>query len=418
MGTLAGTQKDTVAALNADFFSLHSGNKGFSIGIEVTDGSLLQSPINPGTMASVSYLDKTLAMSYLDFHIMVVAPNWNYNEVRHLNKHTSYYGDILMYTSEFNGGYSPAPGGEVLEVVVENGAIKEFRRNLPPVKIPENGCVLVVSEGVNMFFANNFNVGDPVKFDYYVTPDITKSEMALGGGAMLVSEGKVITNFSHVVSGYNPRSAIGMSSDGKTLYLVAVDGRQSQSRGMTMSELANLMKEIGCYNAVNLDGGGSTNMVASTVWNKELSTANSPTENRKVINAIGISYDSGNNPPDSIILKPDKNTVFIGDKVQLSATLCDKNLRPVSGNVTYYSEYGTISGNVFVPSKGGDAAVYGQSGDALGKANIFVIDKVSGIEVTNYVKLSKGETADISISVFDSYGHYAKVTNTAPFTIT
>jgi len=41
---------------------------------------------------------------------------------------------------------------------------------------------------------------------------------------------------------------------------VTVDGRQENSSGMTLSELASLMKELGCVNAINLDGGGSTQM--------------------------------------------------------------------------------------------------------------------------------------------------------------
>lgn len=415
--TLAKTQTNTVAAMNADFFSVYSGTKGFSLGLEIDNGKILESPIYPETMATVSYSDNAIAMGYLEFYLMVVAPNWNYEPVRHLNKHTDYYGDILMYTSEFNGGYSPAPGGNVVEVVVEDGVVKEFRRNMPSVKIPEDGCVLVVSEGSTMFFANNFNVGDKIKFDYYYTPDIRNADMAVGGGAMLVSEGKVITNFSHVVSGYNPRSAIGMSRDGKTLYLVAVDGRQTSSRGMTMSELASLMKDLGCYNAVNFDGGGSTKMVASTVWNGQLTAANSPSENRRVINAVGVTYDAGSNTPTGIILKPDKETVFIGDTVQVSYTVHNENMRPLAETATLTSPYGIINGNSFTPTSSGNAQINANCKNAYGSANVYVIDKVTGINVTDYISLNPGETKTIDIAVFDSLGHYADVTNTSPFFI-
>ncbi|MBR3933835.1 MAG: phosphodiester glycosidase family protein [Clostridia bacterium] len=415
---LAKTEKDTVAALNADFFSVHSGSKGFSLGIEIKDGNLLQSPINPDTMATVSYTDSTLAMSYLDFHIMAVAPNGNYHEVRHLNKHTTYYGDILMYTSDFNGGNSPAPGGEVVEVVVSDGVITEFRRKMPSVKIPENGCVLVVSEGMNMFLANNFSVGDKIKFDYYITPDIQNVQTAMGGGAMLVTEGKIPSKFSHNIAGYNPRSAIGMSRDGKTLYLVAVDGRQTSSRGMTMSELAQLMKDLGCYNAVNLDGGGSTNMVASTVTDEDMKTVNSPTENRKVINAVGISYESSNNTPAGIILTPDKDTVFIGDKVQITPTVYDENMRPATGKVTLSSVHGTINENTLTPNTGGNIQINASCENASGILNIFVIDKITGIEVPSYMSLDAGQSKSIDIKVFDGSGHYASVSNTTPFYIT
>ena len=76
--TLASYEENAVAALNADFFSVFSGNKGLALGVEIKDGELLQSPINPGTMATVSYTDGEVLMSYLDFHIMAVAPNWEY----------------------------------------------------------------------------------------------------------------------------------------------------------------------------------------------------------------------------------------------------------------------------------------------------------------------------------------------------
>jgi hypothetical protein len=58
----------------------------------------------------------------------------------------------------------------------------------------------------------------------------------------------------------NPRTALGLSQDSQTLYLVVVDGRSSLSVGMTCAELATLLKGLGAYHAVNLDGGGSSAM--------------------------------------------------------------------------------------------------------------------------------------------------------------
>ena len=55
-----------------------------------------------------------------------------------------------------------------------------------------------------------------------------------------------------------------MVSDGRTLYLVVVDGRQSgYSEGMSTGELAAYMLELGCRQAINLDGGGSSIMLAA-----------------------------------------------------------------------------------------------------------------------------------------------------------
>ncbi len=414
---LAKTEENVVGAMNADFFSWYKGSDAFSLGIEIKDGELVSSPINPSTMATIAYMNDTLSMSYLDFHIMAVAPNGEYKEIRHLNKHTSYYGDILMYTSEFGGGFSPAPGGEVVEVVVSGGIIQEFRRNMPSVEIPKDGCVLVVSEGSTMFLANNFQVGDPIKFDYYMTPYLFDAETAFGGGAMLVHEGKAVTSYSHTVAGNHPRSAIGIDKEGKTLYLVAVDGRQDMSLGMRMSALANLMLELGCYTAVNLDGGGSTNMVASTVTSENLHTVNSPSENRSVINAVGVTYSGSSTTPAGIILEKDKDAVFVGDSVTINAHVYDENMRPLAAPVTWSSDTASVSDGIFTSVTGGKNIVNASSGGASGNTEIFVIDKISGIECENYLKLSVGTSASLGIKVFDNEGHYAEIFNTSPFEI-
>jgi exopolysaccharide biosynthesis protein len=54
---------------------------------------------------------------------------------------------------------------------------------------------------------------------------------------------------------------VGYSRDGSTLLLAAVDGRSAKSVGMTLVELAALMRRAGAWNALNFDGGGSTTMV-------------------------------------------------------------------------------------------------------------------------------------------------------------
>ncbi|WP_266202545.1 phosphodiester glycosidase family protein [Pontibacter kalidii] len=90
---------------------------------------------------------------------------------------------------------------------------------------------------------------------------------AVGGGPMLVKEGKLVD--VGTVEGFgaghlarNPRTAIGYL-DAHTLVMAVVDGRQGASAGVTILELAKLMHDLGCVDAVNLDGGGSSAMVAA-----------------------------------------------------------------------------------------------------------------------------------------------------------
>lgn len=104
---------------------------------------------------------------------------------------------------------------------------------------------------------------------------------ALGAGPTLMSNGKVAVlakaqRFrADVANGRAPRSALGLTADGKLL-LATIDGRDPKdSVGMTLVELAKLMKEMGAVQAMNLDGGGS-----SALWLKGR-TINSPSDGRE-----------------------------------------------------------------------------------------------------------------------------------------
>ena len=86
---------------------------------------------------------------------------------------------------------------------------------------------------------------------------------AASGKPMLVRDGHVdqtaldafpYANLRH------PRTAVGVSRDGRKVILIVADGRQGHSRGMTLYELARMFIELGAYNAINLDGGGSSAM--------------------------------------------------------------------------------------------------------------------------------------------------------------
>jgi len=75
----------------------------------------------------------------------------------------------------------------------------------------------------------------------------------------------------------HPRSAVGLSADGNTLLLVAVDGRQEgHSRGATLAELGELLKSLGATDALNLDGGGSTALVVRDRLTGVYTVANRP----------------------------------------------------------------------------------------------------------------------------------------------
>ena len=92
----------------------------------------------------------------------------------------------------------------------------------------------------------------------------------------------------------HPRTAVGLSADRNTMYVVLVDGRQpNYSEGVTISELADLFRSLGATSAINLDGGGSTALVVANKKGKPV-VRNSPIDHRipgrerVVANHLGI----------------------------------------------------------------------------------------------------------------------------------
>ena len=85
-----------------------------------------------------------------------------------------------------------------------------------------------------------------------------KPEEATTGFQLILSKGKLTVGEG---GPRHPRTSIGTDEKGKILWLVVVDGRQKDySEGMNMHELATVMKNLGCWSATNMDGGGSSVM--------------------------------------------------------------------------------------------------------------------------------------------------------------
>jgi hypothetical protein len=93
---------------------------------------------------------------------------------------------------------------------------------------------------------------------------------------------------SDITVGRHPRAALGLTD--RWIYAVVSDGRARSDAGLTLGELANLLVRLGCRNALNLDGGGSTTMVARMPGDKAVSVRNTPSDGsqRPVPNGIGF----------------------------------------------------------------------------------------------------------------------------------
>jgi hypothetical protein len=126
-----------------------------------------------------------------------------------------------------------------------------------------------------------------------ITYDSPKGNVynAISGDRMLVSKGKKVAGLDN--QAIHPRTAFGTNRNGRFIYLMVIDGRET-SIGATFSEAADLLLSQGAYTALALDGGGSSTMVIEGIDRlpRLLNTPvneNTPKRERAVANHIGIS---------------------------------------------------------------------------------------------------------------------------------
>ena len=93
----------------------------------------------------------------------------------------------------------------------------------------------------------------------------------------------------------HPRTVVGLDNTGTRLTILVVDGRkQGVAVGMSYDELATEMLRLGCTEALNLDGGGSSVMAVRDAASGKLKILNAPTDGheRAVADVLGISVDA------------------------------------------------------------------------------------------------------------------------------
>jgi hypothetical protein len=157
--------------------------------------------------------------------------------------------------------------------------VKEIRET-GDSPIPADGMVLSISP--NMKPQPTVAIGDKITFLATSTPDMTGAETAIGGGPTLIRDSKII-DFGKGEQPRHPRTIVGWNDT--HIYFIVVDGRRTNwSVGMTSSEEAQLVQRLGCTNALNLDGGGS-----STLWlNDQIMNMPSDGKPRPVGNGLAV----------------------------------------------------------------------------------------------------------------------------------
>lgn len=406
-------ENGAVAGINGDFFLMSTPSA--PIGVQVKDGKLVSSSSNREDMAEFRLsFDSLPDIAFSEFQGKIVAPDDSFFTIGGINKISGKLNpNIFIYTPEF-GDTTPVQDEDATFIITSNENIINICDD-KFVQIPSDGIVLMArSNGAN-FIKNNFSIGDTVRLELEVSPDISNIKAALGGGAILVQDGTIPSKFSHVIHGVQPRTAIGFTKDRKTLIMVTVDGRQMISRGLTMYEMAELMKNLGAYNALNLDGGGSTTMVVRPLAEKNTKVINNLSEGTQRLVANGLGIFSKNPPGNVKGLKIDANSFNISKNGSRTFKIkaYDKNYNPVDvdhENINWdvSKELGYFKDNVFYATGTGSGYITASLGNIKETQKVRVLDDIRKLSIEpSKIKVNPGEKINLSVFAIDKQGFSA-----------
>jgi len=404
-------QSGAVAAVNGDFFNMTNPPTNM-LGMLVQNGQMHSSPSYDTGLANFALLqDNSIVLDYFTFTGCVYSPEGYKSDLFAVNKVPVTTGGVTMLTPAWGKtSTGTIKGIAMTELVVRNDKVTDIRIGMEPTPIPEDGYILVTNGAINGFLADNFKIGDAVEIETELAPEIDKIREATGGGTLLVKDGKVAT-FTHNVSGYAQRTAVGIDKDGTTLMLVTVDGRMTECEGMTQTELAKLLIELGCDTALNLDGGGSTTMVTRDRFSGELAVQNTLVGSmRKVSTAIGIFEDVPTGSAKKIEARLSKQVVRAGEAVQVEYVLLDKYDNPVSVSASKVKitadRPAKVKGNTVTPSAGGTYTITVAYGTSKQKLTLVSVADYTDIYLCVQSKQMRiGDSVSFTLRGADAYGN-------------
>lgn len=275
----ASEQGQPIAAINGDFYTNTETHPGRPRDLQIRHGELLTDP--DGHACFWIDPDGTPRMTNVQSRLRVVWPNgkvtpFGLNEPRGSDA-------VVLYTHAIGPTTRTGPGLELLLAPSAGSPWIPLRPGLhytatvrSVVKdgntaLPKDALVLSLGPRIASELPE-IRPGTQLSLLTETIPNLAGVQTAIGGGPTLLANGEIMK--WNWINPRHPRSAIGWNDD--SIFLVEVDGRQAGlSAGMSFPELAAYMLRLGCRNAMNLDGGGS-----STLWMLG-NVINSPSEGQE-----------------------------------------------------------------------------------------------------------------------------------------
>ena len=382
---------DAYCGVNGDFFNVSANNEyplGMPRGGSIQNGEVQVAPSNETWFWAFATMDvnKKPVLDYMIFNARVIIDESNTYHFNRVNQAWETC-DLTLYNRfagpvtrpyENHAGFDTMERTEVVVELVEgekwglNKRTKVRVRRI--VKNIDGGEPIAADETVlsgvreAATFLNQLTVGQELEVEMAIfRPDASQPlvEQLIGGNAMILQNGELTernTGDTYNSSPY-PRTAIGASQDGRWLYLFVCDGKGvGGSPGLTTTQVCGILKNIGAYNIVGMDGGGSAEMVVNhaivnkpsdgnerSVGNGWMLVSTAPVDstiaflrfhNHKLEVPTFASYQPR-------IMAYNQYGALLDDNVQDFTIFCDENIGVCNGKV-FTASSSVASGNLTV----------------------------------------------------------------------
>ena len=263
-----------VAGINGDFYLRDGAYAGDPRGLQIVNGELISAPAGSASFWIDAPGDPHTSITVSEFQ--VTWPDGKTSPIGLNGRREP--AEIELYTPAFGPSTHTVRGRELVLEQQGNSSwlplrpARVYRARVREVRESGDSRIrpgtMVLSLGpIVVRTAPRIEAGAELLISTATSPSLKGARTAISGGPVLVANGKRQPIKGGDSGGYqfssmterHPRSAIGWNDE--SFFLVEVDGRQQLSAGMTLNELAAFLVELGCREAMNLDGGGS-----ATLW--------------------------------------------------------------------------------------------------------------------------------------------------------
>lgn len=303
------------AGTNGDWWS--TSRPGVPEGAFVTEGTIAITPWNGRATLAMCAIDAEDSLYFGHDFFTDVYVRHGSSSMRCSHVNDLRYADELVLYNHLNGTitHTDASGTE-LRCRLAEGAVwatnTQMQVIVEQVRIGQGGSALDASHvvlsglGAARTFLEQFAAGDTLTLDISASINGVNADFraALGGQdrSFILHDGVVDNNWDE----RHPRTGLGFSQTGDTIIHCVVDGRGA-SAGVSTGDLAEIMRFFGAWNAMNMEGGGS-----STMYVRGMGTMNRPSDGTERAESQGIFCVSSAPDDDRIAaIAPYRPTLFL-----------------------------------------------------------------------------------------------------------